>query len=223
LAADKAGADALKSMITGDTLTLEIKNGPRWEIPNRLHLLLTTNHVHAVAAGTNERRYFVLDVSDEKAGQAEWFDLLHADLDNGGREQFLWLLQNLRLGNWHPRRLPKTTETVDQQQMSADSVAQWASACCEADGILSPLGGPTRELGSIVETQELLASYTNYCRQRNIRPVDDKRFGKALTAMFGSQARKRRSLVTGSKGRPYTYDVPDGDVWRAAIDKYLGI
>jgi hypothetical protein len=42
-AGDKGGADALKSIITGDTITLEVKNGPRWEVENRLHLLLTTN------------------------------------------------------------------------------------------------------------------------------------------------------------------------------------
>ena len=118
-AGDKGGADALKSIVTGDTLTLEVKNGPRWDIPNRLHLLLTTNHVHAVAAGTNERRYFVLEVSDEKARQDAWFEPLHNDLDTGGKAQFLWLLQNLRLGNWHPRQIPKTAETVEQQRMSA--------------------------------------------------------------------------------------------------------
>jgi hypothetical protein len=123
-AGDKGGADALKSIITGDTLTLEVKNGPRWDVPNRLHLLLTTNHAHAVAAGTNERRHFVLDVSDEKAQDTTWFGPLYADLNNGGKEQFLWLLENLQLRDWHPRLLPKTAETADQQRMSADSVVQ---------------------------------------------------------------------------------------------------
>jgi hypothetical protein len=222
-AGDKAGADALKSIITGDTLTLEIKNGPRWEISNRLHLLLTTNHVHAVSAGTNERRYFVLDVSDQKSRDQKWFDPLYADLESGGKEQFLWLLQNLQLGNWHPRRLPQTAETTDQQRMSADSVIQWANACCEADAIVAQPGGMSRELGTTIETQDLLSSYTAYCRQRSLQTVDDRRFGKALTAMFGPHARKRLSSSPARKGRPYTYDVPDGDAWRNAIDEYLGI
>jgi hypothetical protein len=165
----------------------------------------------------------VLDVGDEKVGDRAWFELLYADLKNGGKEQFLWLLQNLRLGNWHPRQLPKTSETVDQQRMSADSVVQWASACCEADAIIAPTGALRRELGTAIETQELLASYAGYCRQRNLPTVDDRRFGKALTAMFGSHARKRMSLSPTRNGRPYTYDVPDGDAWRKAIDEYLGV
>jgi hypothetical protein len=222
-AGDKGAADAVKSMITGDTVTLEVKNGPRWDVPNRLHLLLTTNHVHAVAAGTNERRHFVLEVSDEKAQQRSWFDPLYADLENGGIEQFLWLLQNIHLGSWHPRQLPKTAETLEQQRMSADSIVHWATACCDADSILSPYGGGLSELSAAVETQDLLASYTEYCRRRGFRCVDDRRFGKALTAMFGSGARKRLSPSSGRKGRPYAYDVPDGDSWRRAIDKYLGI
>jgi hypothetical protein len=222
-AGDKGGADALKSIITGDTITLEVKNGPRWDVENRLHLLLTTNHVHAVVAGTNERRHFVLDVSDEKVGDGTWFEHLYADLRNGGKEQFLWLLQSLRLGNWHPRQLPKTAETADQQRMSADSVVQWASACCEADAVIAAAGGRLGELGTTIETQELLSSYAGYCRQRNLTTADDRRFGKALTAMFGPQARKRMSASSTRKGRPYTYDVPDGEAWRKAIDKYLGI
>ena len=67
-------------------------------------------------------------------------------------------------------------ETADQQRMSADSVVQWANACCEADAIIAPPGGIHRELGATVETQELLSSYTAYCRQRSLSTVDDRRF-----------------------------------------------
>src|SRR5262249_24703704 len=82
-AGDRSAADALKSLITGDTLTLEIKNGPRWDVPNRLHILMTTNHDHAIHAGARNRRVFVLDASPERAQEAQWFDPLYRDLENG--------------------------------------------------------------------------------------------------------------------------------------------
>jgi Family of unknown function (DUF5906)/Primase C terminal 2 (PriCT-2) len=220
---DKGGADALKSVITGDTLTLEVKNGARWDVPNRLHIMMTTNHEHAVTAGVHERRHFVVEVSDEKAQQSDWFDPLHRDLADGGKEQFLWLLQNLRLGSWHPRRLPKTVEAAEQQRMSADTVCQWASACIEADGIIElPRNWVMHSLPSTVETNALLTSYSSFCRQHGKHCVDERSFGKKLSAMFGKDARTR--LPAQSCGRrPWGYPVPDADTWRKALDKCLGI
>jgi hypothetical protein len=220
---DKGGADALKSIITGDTITLEIKNGARWEVPNRLHILMTTNHEHAITAGVHERRHFVLEVSDEKAQQADWFDPLHRDLSEGGKEQFLWLLQNLQLGNWHPRRLPKTAEAVEQQRMSADTVSQWASACIEADGVVCGDRYVTLPLGSALETNSLLSSYSSFCRQQGKHCVDERSFGRKLTAMFGKDARTRLPAQSSSGRRPWGYAVPDAETWRKALDKYLGI
>jgi phage/plasmid-associated DNA primase len=222
-AGDKGGADALKSIITGDTLTLEVKGGARWEVPNRLHIFMTTNHEHAIAAGVHERRHFVLEPSDEKARDRQWFDPLYADLEDGGKEQFLWLLLSLRLGKWHPRQLPKTAEIVDQQRMSADPVSQWASACIEADAILAPPSGMSRDLGQTINTDDLRSSYAAYCRQHGLRCVDERSFGRTLTAMFGSNARKRLPAPKIGVRRPYGYAVPDGDTWRKALDKYLGV
>jgi len=228
---DKGGHDALKSVITGDTLTLEIKNGARWDVPNRLHILMTTNHEHAITAGVQERRHFVLEVSDHKAQQPEWFNPLYRDIADGGKEQFLWLLQNLQLGDWHPRRLPKTAEAVEQQRMSADTVCQWASACIEADGVIgaSPYGACTvAALASAIETNTLLSSYSAFCRQHGKHCVDQRSFGKKLAAMFGKDARTRLPANTSNglakaDRRPWAYAVPDAETWRNALDKYLGI
>jgi hypothetical protein len=45
-AGDRGTADQLKSLITGSTITLEVKHGARWSVPNRLHIIMTTNHEH---------------------------------------------------------------------------------------------------------------------------------------------------------------------------------
>ena len=88
--------------------------------------MMTTNHDHAVAAGVGDRRLVVYDVSDEHACDKTWFDPLYQDLENGGFSEFLYLLQNLRLGDWHPRQILKTAEATEQQRMSGDSVSQWS-------------------------------------------------------------------------------------------------
>jgi Family of unknown function (DUF5906) len=218
-AGDRSAADALKSLITTDTLTLEVKNGPSWQMPNRLHIMMTTNHDHAVQAGAHERRFFVLDVSPEKAQDRTWFGPLYDDLDSGGLEQFLWLLLNLDLDSWHPRQMPKTAETVEQQRFSADNVSQWAQACIEADAIIGNKNGISRSLAALVPSHELYEAYTGHCRNH---PVGATAFGKALTAMFGPPSRHQ---VTGSNSnrRPRTYQVPDADAWQRALDEWQGI
>jgi phage/plasmid-associated DNA primase len=73
-AGDLQTADKLKSLVTGDTLQVERKFGVSRQVPNRLKPMATTNHDHAVHAGDQDRRNVVYDVSDERAGDKEWFD-----------------------------------------------------------------------------------------------------------------------------------------------------
>ena len=120
-AGDHKSADKFKSMVTGDTIQVERKFGSCRQIPNRLKIIATSNHEHAVAAGVQDRRNVVFDVSDERAGDSAWFNRLYRDLENGGAAEFLNLLLNIRLGNWHPRQILKTTETIEQQRTRGHS------------------------------------------------------------------------------------------------------
>ena len=135
-AGDHKAADKLKSVITGDTIQIERKFGSCRQVPNRLKTIATTNHDHAIAAGVRDRRNVVYDVSDERVGDRAWFDALYRDLAAGGTSEFLYFLQHVQLGDWHPRQILKTAETIEQQRMSGDSVSQWAQACIEADALI---------------------------------------------------------------------------------------
>jgi hypothetical protein len=222
-AGDRGTADQLKSLITGSTITLEVKHGARWSVPNRLHIIMTTNHEHAVQAGVQDRRFFVLDVSTHKAQDRSWFDPLYSDLESGGPEELLWVLQKMKLGNWHPRQLPKTSESIEQQRLSADSISQWSQACIEADGIVSGAWKGTHPLGQLSPSHFLYEAYKGFCKQY---PATNGAFGKALTQMFGPPNRQSvgtAGVGTSSTTRPRTYAVPDADDWQLALDRRLGI
>jgi hypothetical protein len=220
-AGDRSAADALKSLITGDTLTLEVKNGSRWDVPNRLHMMMTTNHEHAVQAGVSDRRFFVLDVSDEKAQDVRWFEPLYEDLAEGGKEQFLQFLLNVNLTGWHPRNLPKTADTVAQQRMSADTVARWIQSCIDDDSIVGHAMGPAFGLGTTIPSENLRTAYTGYCSQHKMFPVAENVFGRALTMMLGEPV--RLSPTGGNTRRPRAYHVPDANELQIQLDGYLGL
>ena len=229
-AGDHQTTDKLKSMITADTIQIERKYGGIHQIPNRLHLMMNSNHDHALAAGVGDRRNAVFDVSDERACDKTWFAPLYQDLDDGGTSEFLYTLQNLKLGSWHPREILKTAETTEQQRMSGDSVSQWSQACINADAIIGAGRGPhgaevSHDLGTRISVEVLREAYTGFCRQNSLRPLGTDGFGKACAEMFGP--RKHLPALENAKGnrsrRPWGYHLPGGIEWQEKADARLGI
>jgi hypothetical protein len=160
--------DKLKSRITADTVQIERKHGAILQIPNKLHIIMTTNHDHAVGAGVGDRRFVVLEADDKHACDRAWFDRIYRDLKNGGTGEFLDFLLNLQLGDWHPREILKTKETLEQQRMSGDSISQWSQACVDADAIIgNEFTQPP--LGQRIAFDDLRKAYSGYCRQQGVR------------------------------------------------------
>ncbi len=215
-AGDPKTADLLKSRVTSGVIPIEAKYRQQRLVQNRLKVMLTTNHDWAVAAGVNARRYFVTDVSDEVAQDSTWFDPLYADLKSGGTAEFLNLLLNLKLGNWHPRDVPKTDELIEQQIMSAGTVEQWLLACSEVESLAgAPYGSG---LGTEIATQQLFEAYTAYTNTGGGRRELLTRFGRLLKELFGPSRRLPSSQNTK---RPPGYFIPDPAGIRAAVFRRL--
>ena len=114
-AGDARTTDALKHLITGQTLEIEIKFGRSFEIDSFHRLLITSNHAQVIQASSEARRFVVCDVSDARRGDANYFDHLYAVAD--GRDDataaaFMHHLLNRDLSNFQP--------WAAQQQLRAD-------------------------------------------------------------------------------------------------------
>ena len=173
----------------------------------------------------------MFDISDERACDKTWFTPLYRDLNDGGTSEFLHFLQNLKLGDWHPREVLKTAEATEQQRMSADSVSQWSQFCIDTDAITargSYGSETTHDLGALISARALRDAYNGFCTQNSLRQISQEAFGRACTDMFGPRSRLPavQTDPTGnsqSKRRPWGYDVPDGDKWQEKVDARLGI
>ena len=80
---DKRNEGRLKALITEDQLAFEGKYQPTVMMPNRLKIMMASNEEWVVPATADERRFFVLDVSDRCKGDIAYFRKLAAAIEGG--------------------------------------------------------------------------------------------------------------------------------------------
>ena len=77
----------------------------------------------------------MLDVSDSKRSDAEYFAKLCNQMENGGCAAMLHDLLEMPLGKFHPRNPPKTTGLIRQIEAGLPPEEQWWSLVLR-DGVL---------------------------------------------------------------------------------------
>ena len=101
-AGDKAGEGTLKALVTEPTIPIEPKFVNLFQVANRLKILMASNADWVVPATADERRYFMLDVSEHKRGDREYFTKLHEAIEGTELQAFLDYLLNLDLSGFQP-------------------------------------------------------------------------------------------------------------------------
>lgn len=129
-AGSKKDADVMKRLITQDTLRIEGKHKAILNEKNRMTLMLTSNHEHAVNVGRGDRRFFVLDVSDAKTPHAEheayWSSLWGWAQSDDGKAALLDHLLTRDISGFDAQRdRPQTRARLDQIIASLDKVYRW--------------------------------------------------------------------------------------------------
>lgn len=124
-AGDKKHESILKGLVTEDTLAIEAKGVDVVASPNYIHLILASNSEWVVPAGVRERRFLVLDVSEKKMQDHEYFRRIRDQMDAGGREALLHYLMTLDLGQFEVRKAPATTALREQKQYNFSPEQLW--------------------------------------------------------------------------------------------------
>lgn len=124
-AGDKKHEAILKTMVTEETIMIEGKGVDAEAAPNYVHLMMASNSDWVVPAGTDERRFFVLDVGDEQMQNKTYFRAIREELDSGGREAFLHMLMTRDISGFDVRHFPKTEALQEQKLLSMGPEEQW--------------------------------------------------------------------------------------------------
>lgn len=119
-AGDRKAEGALKNMITAKTIMVQPKFVDSFSVENFMRLLVTSNKEWVVPAGFGERRFAVLDVSEERKDDRDYHGAMRKELfQDGGCARFLHhLLHEVKVEEaviWRP----PTTEALAEQQLKS--------------------------------------------------------------------------------------------------------
>lgn len=142
-AGDKKHEGVLKTLITEEYIMVEPKGVDAQMAPNNVHLMMASNSDWVVPAGMEERRFLVLDVKPAKMQDTNYFKGIVDEMQNGGKEAFLHVLQTRKLDGYNHRQVPKTDALFEQKQISMKPEESWWYEKLMAGEILPHAGGWT--------------------------------------------------------------------------------
>ena len=217
-AGNRQDEDVLKGLVTEQYVTIEKKGVDAVTARNRLQILMSSNHDWVVPASSDERRYFILDVSEERIGDTHYWQKLNKCINSGGAEAFLYYLQSLQLANFDVRTSPNTTG-LDAQKLqglgSIESVVnRWLSF-----GKVCGYKWASHE-GLKVLTNGVFNEVKDFCKESPRHRYDtpaDTTIGRKLKQLVG--ANKKRERV--GKELENVYTLPSLEDARAIFTAHL--
>lgn len=185
----------LKAMITEEHFLMEFKGKDVIPAKNHIHLLIASNNEWVVPAGLEERRFFVLDVGEERMQDTTYFGALKQQMDNGGREALLYYLMHYDLQGVNLRKFPQTEALMEQKLQSMNDVQMfWL------DKVMSGILPPTEGLGNkrCIRKDKLFQQYINHAQKvGHSRRSAETKLGRGL-----------RKLVPGLKDEINSLEAP---------------
>jgi len=166
-AGDKAAEGVLKALVTEDYLMVEPKNKDPFPIKNHMRIIIASNNDWVVPAAIKERRFFVIQVGDQKIQDSKYFKAISRERKNGGQAAMLHDLLDLNISNVDLRKFPKTEALFDQQMQTANTAIKfWFHRL--SNGNLKDSDSSWVNY-SPIPTRDLYSSYVDYCRMLNER------------------------------------------------------
>ena len=221
-AGDKQGEGTLKTLITGNAIRVERKGVDSKSCPNHIHLIMASNADWVVPASADERRYFVLDVSDAHRQDHAYFADIEAEWQAGGREAFMHLLTTHDLTGFNVRKAPVTEALMSQKLLSLPPMDRWyLERLREGEN-------DTAGWQSWAPSDSLWTRYTMWCEGEKVTRVGTKEaFGMRLSRLLPpaprGESRRRQRRQPESGVRAWGYEFPPLEECRLHFERGMGI
>jgi hypothetical protein len=130
-AGDRKSSDALKSLVTEPLILINEKHQPARQTKSYHRFIAATNAMHLKHTDNDDRRDFVLQVSERHKNDHNYWNELDHEMNHGGIEAFMYDLQERDLTNFNVRAKPSTAALMEQKLMSLGPIERWWHNCLE--------------------------------------------------------------------------------------------
>lgn len=210
-AGDKQGESVLKTLVTESNITIEAKGRDVVSERNRVKLMVASNSRWVVPAGMEERRFLVLDVSEDKIQDRKYFQRILDQLEHGGYAGFLHDLLSLDISDFDVFNVPQTEALLDQKLASMLPHEKWWFECLQ-------LGQVTPEQSTWVDPMspdQLHQAYLDWCKKLSVyRPMASTDMIRWLTHVLPSELGRKKLTHSRSWG----YVLPSLDECRQKLE-----
>lgn len=207
-AGDHQSHDVLKSFLTEPVFSFEAKYKDAVSLPNHCAVIMSTNKDWAVPADAGERRMCVLDVSDCRKGDREYFKRLSDEIEGQGPAALFGYLLARDISQFHVEDYPRTQALKEQQErtIARDTpTGDWLTEALEAGEVrfVAGIHPDAREVAIVwdwnkpclvprYEVGEAVRKYA--AATRKFSPPSNIVIGRSLQAMIGLGHRTKGTL-----------------------------
>jgi len=160
-AGDKKSEGILKAIITEEHIVIEKKGIDSAAEHNYIHLIMASNSEWVVPVAMDDRRFFVLDMSDGHRQDSAYFQAIDDELNAGGYEALLHHLMTLDLSAVDLRATPKTEALAEQKELNMSPEESWWYDKLHEGRILSR----HESWEGFVPKEELMADLTRFVQR----------------------------------------------------------
>lgn len=122
---DRRASDALKSLVTEPVIHINEKYQPERQMQSFHRFFAGTNAEHFKNTERDDRRDFVLRVSEARKGDHAYWKALNSEIEKGGVEAMIYDLLALDISNFNVRSKPSTQGLIDQKLQSLEPIPRW--------------------------------------------------------------------------------------------------
>ncbi len=213
-AGDKEAKGVLKSLITESTIIIEPKFKDAFVVRNYTHFIFASNEDWVVPTDWDDRRFLVLDISDQHKEDHAYFAAISRQMDKeGGLEAMMYDLMDMDISDLNLRTPPKTKALFEQKLHGAKALELfWYSRL--KDGTLLKMGRPVDNYQNVskyatednihkyqsgwsdrIPTQLLFTEYKMFVKEMGKKDyVNDIHFVRGLKKIFPTIESKRLKL-----------------------------
>lgn len=140
---NRGATDALKSLVTEPVIQINEKHQPSRQINSFHRFFGASNSDFYKATDRDDRRDFVLRVSESHKGDHKYWNALNHEIENGGVEALVRYLLKIDLSSFNVRNKPNTNELMRQKLKSLSPAQAWWFDCLSRGEVVNRAGWPT--------------------------------------------------------------------------------